>query len=66
MSCVTSGRVLACKVTLLDAEQNQELSKKYDIEGYPTFKLIKNNGNVVDFDETPDKDGFIKFLSNNV
>ena len=55
-----------CKVTLLDAEKNQELSQKYEIEGYPTFKLIKNNGNVKDFDSTPDYEGFSEFLKNNV
>lgn len=55
-----------CKVTLLDAEKNQELAQKYDIEGYPTFKLIKNNGNVKDFDSTPDYEGFSKYLEDNV
>ena len=54
-----------CKVTLLDAEQNQELSKKYEIEGYPTFKLIKSNGSVVDFDESVDENGFNSFLDKN-
>lgn len=54
-----------CKLTLLDAEKNQELSQKYEIEGYPTFKLIGKNGNVTEFESSPDYEGFMDFLKHN-
>jgi thiol-disulfide isomerase/thioredoxin len=66
MKEVAKTKYPKCKLTLLDADKNQELSQKYEIEGYPTFKLIGKNGNVKDFDSTPDFDGFNEFLKNNV
>ena len=46
-------------------KQTAEIEKQmavYNIEAYPTFKLIKGN-QVIDFDAKPIKDTFVKFLN---
>lgn len=48
-----------CTKTTAEIEKQMDL---YNIEAYPTFKLIKDN-QVIDFDAKPIKDTFVKFLN---
>lgn len=40
----------------------EEMMNKYKIEGFPTFKLIKD-GQVIEFDAKPSKDNLTQFLN---
>jgi thiol-disulfide isomerase/thioredoxin len=40
----------------------EKLMNKYDIEGYPTIKLLKE-GQVIDYDAKPSKETLTKFLN---
>ena len=40
----------------------EEMMNKYKIEGFPTFKLIKD-GQVIEFDAKPTKDNLTQFLN---
>jgi thiol-disulfide isomerase/thioredoxin len=47
------------------SEESQEVEKlmnQYDVEGYPTIKLVKD-GQVIDYDAKPSKDSLTKFLN---
>ena len=48
-----------CTKTTAEIEKQMEI---YNVEAYPTFKLIKGN-QVIDFDAKPIKDTFVKFLN---
>jgi thiol-disulfide isomerase/thioredoxin len=48
-----------CTKTTAEIEKQMSI---YNIEAYPTFKLIKGN-QVIDFDAKPIKDTFVKFLN---
>ena len=48
-----------CTKTTAEIEKQMDV---YNIEAYPTFKLIKGN-QVIDFDAKPIKDTFVKFLN---
>jgi thiol-disulfide isomerase/thioredoxin len=40
----------------------QELLDKYDVQGWPTIKLVKDN-QVIDYDAKPSKDTLVQFLN---
>ena len=42
--------------------QTEKMMDKYNIEGFPTIKLIKN-GQVIEFDAKPTKDNLTQFLN---
>ena len=47
------------------SEETEEMKKtnaEYEIQGYPTIKLIKD-GQVIEYDAKPDKDTIEKFIS---
>jgi thiol-disulfide isomerase/thioredoxin len=47
------------------SEETEEMKKtttEYEIEGYPTIKLIKD-GQVIEYDAKPEKDTIMKFIS---
>ncbi len=44
-------------------ENSNALMDKYEVEGYPTIKLIKPDGTVVSFDAKPTKDSLTQFLN---
>lgn len=46
----------------VDCETNKDLADKFDINGYPTIKLIKGN-QVIEFDAKPDVKTLEHFLS---
>ena len=45
----------------IDCDKNESMADEYNIEGYPTIKLIKN-GEIVEYDAKPDMDTLEKFL----
>ena len=45
----------------IDCDQNEKMADEYNIEGYPTIKLIKN-GEVVEYDAKPNLENLEKFL----
>ena len=49
----------------VDCEEKPELGEKYNVEGYPTIKLIYK-GVTYDYDAKPDKDNLVKFLESSV
>ena len=52
------------KINYIDVncEKEKELADKFNIEGYPTIKLIKNN-QVIEYDAKPDKETLLLFLN---
>ena len=42
--------------------QTEKMMDKYNIEGFPTIKLVKN-GQVIEFDAKPTKDNLTQFLN---
>jgi len=55
-----------CKVVMVDAEENSKLAEKYNVAGYPTFKLIDNKGNTTDYESSAEYNDFVEFLNNNL
>jgi thiol-disulfide isomerase/thioredoxin len=49
------------KLTSINCDENKKMADKYQINGYPTVKLIYKN-KVYDFDAKVTKDTLIKFL----
>ena len=45
----------------IDCDQNEKMADEYNIEGYPTIKLIKD-GEVVEYDAKPNLENLEKFL----
>ena len=54
------------KVHKVNCEENKALANKYNITGYPTFKLIKNDNQVVDYEGGASQSQFKHFLEKNV
>ena len=45
-----------------ETEEMKKITTEYEIEGYPTIKLVKD-GQVIEYDAKPDKDTLEKFIS---
>jgi len=45
----------------IDCEKDEKEANKYDVEGYPTIKLIKDNS-VIEYDAKPDSKTLTQFL----
>jgi thiol-disulfide isomerase/thioredoxin len=45
----------------INCETNEDMADKYNIEGYPTIKLVKDN-EIVEFDAKPSEDTLTQFL----
>ena len=45
-----------------ETEEMKKTTAEYEIEGYPTIKLIKD-GQVIEYDAKPDKDTISKFIN---
>ena len=45
-----------------DEDQNKPLAKKYGISGYPTVKIIKDDGTDIEYDGKRDSAGMEKYL----
>ena len=48
-----------------EQESNEELCRRYQIEGFPTIKLIVGN-NVIEYDGERSLEGLTSFINNNV
>ena len=47
----------------VDCDKNEDMADKYNIEGYPTIKLIKNEGKeIIEFDAKLSEDTLEEFL----
>ena len=55
------------KINLLtiDCDKKPEMANKYNIEGYPTIKLI-HKGKTYDYDAKPDKQHLVDFLESSI
>ena len=49
----------------VDCEKNEQMADRFNIEGYPTIKLVKGN-QVVDYDAKPDAESLQEFLQTSV
>ncbi len=47
---------------LIDGEADSETTDKYNVLGYPTIKLIKDN-QIIEYDAKPDYDTLLQFLN---
>lgn len=45
-----------------ESPETDALMSQYDVEGYPTFKLVKEGGDVVSFEAKATKDNLSQFL----
>jgi len=60
----TTPAINNVKINYVDVncETETELAEKYNVEGYPTIKLIKDN-QVIEYDAKPDKETLLVFLN---
>ncbi len=49
----------------IDCEKNEDLADKYNINGYPTIKLIKEN-EIVNFDAKPSEKTLTQFINSTL
>ena len=49
------------KFTEIDCDTNEALADKYNVDGYPTIKMVKNS-KVIDYDAKPTQDTLNQFL----
>ena len=49
----------------VNCEENENIVKEKNIEGFPTIQLEKANGNIIPYDDNRDFESFINFLNNN-
>ena len=55
-----SGKTI--RLSMIDCDENPELGKKYSISGYPTVKILKDDGKVMDYEGGRTLEGLKKFL----
>ena len=60
----TTPMINNVKINYIDVncETETELAEKYNVDGYPTIKLIKDN-QVIEYDAKPDKETLLVFLN---
>ena len=46
----------------VDCDENKELGKKYDVSGYPTIKILNDDGTQDDYDGARSFEGLKKYL----
>lgn len=49
-------------IKFVDCDEDEDLADKFDVEGYPTIKLVKGN-QVIEYDAKPEKDTLKEFLT---
>ena len=50
------------RLVMVDCEAHKDLGKKYDVSGYPTVKLIKDDGTQVEYGGERTYEGLRKYL----
>ena len=60
----TTTMINNVKINYIDVncEKEKELAERFNIEGYPTIKLVKDN-QVIEYDAKPEKETLILFLN---
>lgn len=46
----------------VDCDKEEDLANKFNVEGYPTIKLVKN-GQVIEYDAKPEYASLVEFLN---
>lgn len=49
----------------VDCDKDAALAEKYNVQGYPTIKLVKGN-QVIEYDAKPEKDTLMEFLQTSL
>lgn len=49
-----------------DTAEGKPLADAFDVKGYPTFKLERSPGNVIDFEAKPSEDNFNSLLQSSL
>jgi thiol-disulfide isomerase/thioredoxin len=49
-----------------DDEETTMLMSKYDVNGFPTIKLVKPDGSVVNFDAKPSEESLTQFIQDSL
>jgi thiol-disulfide isomerase/thioredoxin len=49
----------------VDCDKDAALAEKFNVQGYPTIKLVKGN-QVIEYDAKPDKDTLMEFLQTSL
>ena len=50
---------------LVDGEADPDTTDQYNIKGYPTIKLVKDN-QIIEYDAKPDRDTILQFLNSTL
>jgi protein disulfide-isomerase-like protein len=50
------------RLVKIDCDAEKDLAKQYDISGYPTVKILNDDGSIVDYDGPRSADGLTKYL----
>ena len=50
------------KIKMVNCDEEKELGKKYDVAAYPTVKILGDNGSVIEYEGSRDKDALKKAL----
>ena len=56
----SSGKTL--RFEKVDCDENKELSKQYGVSGYPTIKILNDDGSKDDYSGPRDVEGLTKYL----
>jgi len=56
------GKTIRFKMVNCDEEANKPLAKKYDVGGYPTVKILKDDGTDIEYDGARSLEGMKKYL----
>jgi protein disulfide-isomerase-like protein len=56
----SNGKTL--RFVKVDCDENKELGKKYDVSGYPTIKILNDDGSQDDYDGARSFEGLKKYL----
>ena len=54
------------KILSANCDKYEKIGEKYNINGYPTIKLIKNENEVIDYEDKRELEDLQKFLINNI
>ena len=56
------GKIVRFAKIDCDEDQNKPLAKKYNVSGYPTVKILKDDGTDIEYDGERSLEGMKKFL----
>ena len=55
-----SGKTI--RLSMIDCDENPDIGKKYGISGYPTIKILKDDGKTIEYEGDRSLAGMNKFL----